>query len=258
MQNKFVYIPARNKIGAIIRTTDSVDRFSVIESAVDNLLNINEISLIFIMIYKPEDDSQLRKKLIEKYGKEKKRIEFMYVDSGNFHNDLLNYAIKEQTRRGIDYSLSVSPEAFEYITKENLAKIFNSIKNGALAVGLKIFEYKDIINQGYFSNAFAIYRNAAINFVDIWDIKNIFASEDMQENNFGMEELYAIKRLLEVYGVGSVEILTPENGKMTYSADIKSTDWREKVQKTKQERFEKMLSMLKLDPEDLKKKIVWN
>jgi len=258
MLNKFHYISARNKIGAIIRTTDSANRFEIIRSAIDNLLRIDEISLIFIMIYQPGENSELRKKLIGNYGMEKKRIEFINVSSGNFYSDLLNFAVKEQTRRGIDYSLSVSPEAFEYISAENFTKILDSIKNGALAVGLKINEYLELMEQGYFSNAFAIYRNAAINFADIWDIQSALKNENADAINFGMEELYAIKRLLEVYGSGSVEILTPLNGKMTYANDAESSEWKDRVLTSKMERLQKMQSMLNIDPEELKKMIIWN
>lgn len=258
MPTKFNYIPARNKIGAIIRTTDSSDRFPIIESAVDKLLQINEISLIFIMIYKPEENSFLRKKLIKKYGQEKKRVEFISVTSGNFYSDLLNFAFSEQTRRGIDYSLSISPEAFKYITQENFDKILSSIKNGILAVGLKINEYSEIIEQGYFSNAFALYRNAAISFAEIWDIQKLLKHENSDETSFGLEELYAIKRLLEIYGTSSVEIITPINGEMTYANDEKSKEWKEKVLKTKMERLQKMQSILQINPTELKKMIIWN
>lgn len=258
MQSKFSYNPTRNKIGAIIRTTDSAERFGIIASAIDNLLKINEISLIHLILYKPEESSELRKKLIEKYGKEKKRIEFVNIHSGNFYSDLLNYAFNEQTRRGIDYSLSISPETFEYISRENFDKILAAIKNGSLATGLKIKEYESIIDQGYFSNAFVTYRNAAINFADIWDIQSFLQNEHATETNFGMEELYAIKRLLEIYGPGSVTIITPENGKMTYASDEKSKEWKEKVLETKIERLHKMQSMLKINPEEFKKMIIWN
>jgi len=258
MPNKLSYIPARNKIGAIIRTTDSSDRFNIIESAVDNLLKIGEISLIHIMIHGPEQNSELIKKLIKKYGQEKNRIAFVTVDAGNFYSDLLNYAFREQTRRGIDYSLSVSPEAFEYISRENFDKLVRSIKNGVLAAGLKIHEYSEIMDQGYFSNTFAIYRNSAINFADIWAIQGSVKNNDIGKATFGMEEVYAVKRLLEIYGPGVVEIITPENGKMTYANDEKSKAWREKTLKTKMERLKKMQSMLTIDPEELKKMIIWS
>lgn len=258
MPNKPCYNSARNKIGAIIRTTDSSDRFGIIQSAVDRLLEIDEISLIHIMLYKPAENSELRKKLIETYGKEKKRIEFTNINSGNFYSDLLNYAFKEQTRRGIDYSLSISPEAFEYISRENFDKVLDAITSGSLATGLKIKEYESIIDQGYFSNAFALYRNTAVNFADIWDIQSFLKNENITETNFGMEELYAIKRLLEIYGSGSVTIITPENGKMNYADDEHSQKWKKRVLETKMERLHQMQTMLKINPQELKKMIIWN
>jgi hypothetical protein len=258
MSKKISYNSARNKIGAIIRTTDSAARFKIIESAVDNLLKLDEISLINILIYKPTENSELMTKLIEKYGREKKRIEFTPINSGNFYSDLINYAFKEQTRRGIDYSLSVSPEAFEYISRENFDKILDTLKNGSLATGLEIKEYENIIKQGYFSNVFAIYRNTAINFADIWDIQSFFEKENIPETNFGMEELYAIKRLLEIYGPGSVSIVKPEGGRMNYADDENSKNWKKKVLDTKMERLQRMQSILKINPEELKKMIIWN
>lgn len=258
MNQKFNYNPARHKLGAIIRTTDAVERFEIIQKATDNLMKIEEISLISIMIHNPQEESPLRSLLVKEYGKEQKRIAIISVNSGDFYSDLLNLAFQEQTRRGIDYSLSVSSEAYEYITKENFEKIFESIKNGALVVGLKIKEYSEIINHGYFSNAFALYRNTSVNFANIWDIQGFLKNKNIEEKNFGMEELYAIKRILEIYGPGSVVILSPENGKMNYANDEKSKEWRKRVLETKLERLQKMQSMLDIDPDEFKRMIVWS
>ena len=258
--NRFKYIPARNKIGAIIRTTDSIERFSLIKSAVDNLLKIDEISLIFVMIHKPLENSELRMKLKKEYGHEKKRVEFVNVGFGNFHNDLLNYSFNEQTRRGIDYSLSISPEAFAYITRENFDKIVESIKNGVLATGLEIKEYKYLMDEGYFANTFAIYRNFAISFADIWNIQGLTKrNSETVVTSFGMEELYAIKRILEVYGKGSVEIVSPINGEMTYIEDKNSEEWRQRemILKTKMDRLKKLQQALEIDPVEFKKMIIY-
>lgn len=257
MNQKFYYNPARHKIGAIIRATDSVDRFEIIQNAIENLLKIKAISLISIMIYKPQEENALRGLLIQKYGKEQKKISIVNVDSGDFYSDLLNFSFQEQTRRGIDYSLSVSPEAYEYITPENFEKIINSIKEGALVVGLKIKEYSGIINQGYFSNAFALYRNTIVNFANIWDIRGFLKEKHLSEKNFGMEELYAIKRILEIYGSGSVVVISPENGQMNYASDEKSQEWKERVLKTKSKRLHEMQSMLEIDSDEFKRLILW-
>ena len=257
MLDKFRYNPARHKIGAVIRTTDSLNRYELIASAINNLLLIPEISLIHIAFYKPEENSELRKKLIEKFGSNKSRIIFMYAHSGNFHSDLLNTAFQEQTRHGVDYSLSISPEATAYITHENFEKILESIKNGSLVTGLKITEYAEIIEQGYFSNAFALYRNTAASFADIWGIHSFLQKAHIAETHFGMEELYTIKKLLDMYGKGSVTIVTPTDGKMTYANDTQSQQWKEKVLTTKMQRLHTMQDMLNIDPEEFKKMIIW-
>ena len=89
MLHKFCYNPARHKIGAVIRTDDSSRRFAILKLAIDKLLEIDEISLISVAIYHPIENSELRLKLIEEYGREKKRIEFVGINSGNFSSDIL-------------------------------------------------------------------------------------------------------------------------------------------------------------------------
>jgi hypothetical protein len=253
---KLKYIPARNKIGAIMRTNDNPGRIDILTQAIDKLFSLKEISLVYIMIYQAKEDG-IRQELIKRYGKEKKRIKFINVPSGNFYSDLLNYAINEQTRQGVDYSLILSPEAHLYAEGINFEKMIKAIKGGALAAALKINEYEEAIEHGYFSNAFAIYRNTAVNFVDVWGINNTIRGDKDDKLHFGIEEIYTIKYLIDIYGKGSVVMVTPESGQLVDSADKKSQKWRKNVYNTKLDRTKRMYELLNVDFNKFKTKIVW-
>ncbi len=92
------------------------------------------------MIHQPKVKNGIWEELVALFGKERKRVQFERVNTGNFYNDLLNFGISEQIRRGIDYSISISPEAHLYATKDNIDKMLEAAKDGACAIGLNIKE----------------------------------------------------------------------------------------------------------------------
>jgi hypothetical protein len=246
------YIPDRHKVGAILRTTDDIKRFPVLEQAVNALLTLKEISLVHIIIHKPKSNDGIRIKLIQSFGREKKRIQFESLDAGNFYSDVLNFGLGEQVRRGIDYSLVMSSEAYKYATKENLQKMLEAAREGAYAVGLNIKEYSDFIEQGYISNAFCLYRNTVTNFVDVWELSSLLQDKKLDDKYFGSEELYVIKSFVEKYGYESLAVAEPETGELVKPEDGELRAQREYVIKTKKERFQEMCRLLRIDAESLK------
>jgi hypothetical protein len=213
--------------------------------------------LIHVLIYTDEDKGALRNELIKEFGEERKRVIFKEIGVGCFYTDILNDAINEQTRQGIDYSLILSPEAYLYASKENIEKILSAAKQGSYFITLALNEYKHLIEIGCPVTALSLYKNTAVNFVNIWKISATAKGDDIEENDFGMVEMHVVKNLLENYGNGSITIVDPANGHLVESEDSKSKQWREQVMSTKEERFRKMCDLLKIDIEELKKDITY-
>lgn len=249
------YIPERHKVGAIIRTNDNIKRFELLKKAIYSLLRIDIISLVHIAIITEKERSQLKTKLIKEFGSERKRVQLKEINRGDFHTNILNNTINEQLRLGIDYSFVLSAEAFPYIKANNIKKMLDAAKNGAYAIGLIIKEYENLIKQGYISNAFSLYKNYYVNFTNIWEIKALIKNIDLEKDNFGMEEMYMVKNLLDNYGEDSVVIVEAESGNLVEPLDKDSKEWRKNVLKTKEERFREMCNILNINPQELKKKI---
>ena len=203
------YIPERHKIGVIMRTDDNIERLELIEKAIKQFLLLEKISLIHVMIYRPKENNGIWQKLIKIFGKERKRVQFERIAAGNFYNDLLNFGKAEQIRRGIDYSIFVSPEAYLYATKKNVDKMIEAAEHGACAIGLNIKEYSDLIKLGYLSNAFCMYKNTLINFVNIWNINASVKNKSVGNLDFGAEEVYVIKYLIDTFGKNRVAVVNP-------------------------------------------------
>ena len=251
------YIPERHNVGAILRTVDELGQVSLSEKAINQLLSIKKISLIHVMIHLPKEENGIWQELIKIFGKERKRVQFERVNTGNFYSDLLNFAIGEQIRRGVDYSISISPEAHPYATKKNIDKMLNVAKDGACAVGINIKEYEDLIKLGYLSNAFCMYKNTLINFVDIWDINASVKNIPAGDLDFGAEEIYVIKTLIDIFGKNRVAVVNPDKGYLVENEDKERKKLKKFVRKTKLDRFKLMCEFLRIDVKYLQKNIDW-
>ena len=249
------YIPGRHKVGAIIRTNDNKQRFSILKDALNSVLKIDSINLISIIITSDNRESELRRLLIDEFGSQRKRVEIALIHAGDFYTDILNISVNEQTRRGIDYSFIISAEAWPYATKENIDKILLVAQDAYYSIGLILDEYKDISLSGYVSNAFCLYRNTKVNFTNIWLLKALIKNSHIDEKHFGMEEVYITKSILENYGESSVAIVHPTNGHLIEPEDHHSKTWRTKMHNSKRERFNEMCELLQVNKENLIKKI---
>jgi len=249
------YIPERHKTGAILRTNDNKNRFLILKDAVDALLKIDSINLISIIISANENKSELREKLIEEFGTERKKVQIINLQAGDFYTDILNIGINEQIRRGVDYSFVISAEAWPYVSKENIEKMLTTAKEGYYSIGLILNEYKDLALNGYVSNAFCLYRNTKVNFTNIWILKALINNSAIDNKHFGMEEIYITKNIIENYGEHSVAIVHPMNGKLLEPEDTQGKAWRKKMHDSKKERFDKMCKLLQVDNNKLKEKI---
>lgn len=70
----------------------------------------------------------------------------------------LNETIVRQAREGCTHSLVVSSGCLSYITEENLGKLIEAAKEGALATGLAIEALSESIMAGRLANTFAMWQ----------------------------------------------------------------------------------------------------
>lgn len=254
---KECYNPNRHKVGAIMRTDDNIDRLPLLKDAINSLLKLPVIDLIHVLIYTAEDKGTFRNELVKEFGAERKRVTIQEVGVGCFYADILNSAINEQTRQGIDYSIILSPEAHLYAVTDNVNKMLDAAKQGSYFTTLALNEYKHLIEIGYPITAFSLYKNTAVNFINIWKMNVITQNINTNKNDFGMIEMHIVKNFLENYGNGSVTVVEPISGQLTESEDAKSKQWREQVMATKEERLKKMCTLLQIDINELKKNITY-
>ncbi len=249
------YIPERHKVGIIIRTNNKAHRFPILKEAINSILEIESIALISIIISSDNKDSELKELLIKSFGSLRKKVEISSTNLEDFYTDILSSSIKEQVRRGIDYSFIISAEAYPYATRENISKMLEVAKKGFYSIGLILKEYRDLILNGYVSNAFCLYKNTKINLTNIWLLNALIKNSKINEMHFGMEEVFITKNIIENYGENSVAIVEPENGYLKTPRNQEEIEWKKRVHNSKERRFNEMCKLLQVDRRELIEKI---
>ncbi|MEK7116208.1 MAG: hypothetical protein AAB879_02320, partial [Patescibacteria group bacterium] len=72
----------------------------------------------------------------------------------------LGFAI--QLRHGVDYTMTLSPEARGYLNQATIDAITDAVCHGALAVGVAIGELEQSILEGRLAGTFAMWHTAAM------------------------------------------------------------------------------------------------
>jgi hypothetical protein len=81
---------------------------------------------------------------------------------GDIYCDLMNSGFAIQNKAGIDYTLTISPDANSYATPETLQLVLEAASRGALVVGVAIDELADSILRGRVANTFAMWHDLTI------------------------------------------------------------------------------------------------
>lgn len=154
------------------------------------------------------------------------------VRHGDLFCGVLNYGIGSQLRRGIDYSIIVSPEAFGYMNSETIAKMIWAAKNGALAIGVAINELTQSILEGRIANTFTMWHNLSLLTVGGFDLRSAKPIADDRIAEYvrgwhpdkgevfyqiaGVEEIIPLARLTETFGPCIAPIMPQGEGVQQY------------------------------------------
>lgn len=190
------------------------------------------------------------------------------VHHGDLFCGVLNYGIGLQSRRGVDYSVIVSPEAFSYMTAETVEQMVIAASKGALAIGVAINELTQSILEGRIANTFAMWHNLSLLTVGGFDLRAAKPTADDRIAEYvhgwhpekgevfyqiaGTEEVIPLARLTETFGPCIAPIMPQGEGVQRYVVPdpIKSPDlYRRHVSKmgTKLERQSFHLSRIGFD-----------
>ena len=108
---------------------------------------------------------------------------------GDLFCGLMNSGIGLQTGEGMDYTVSISPDANSYATPETLTSMMEAASRGALAVGVAIDELTQSILEGRIANTFAMWHNLTLIGVGGFDLKAAKPSDDRLAHYIrGMDE----------------------------------------------------------------------
>lgn len=138
------------------------------------------------------------------------------VKHADLYCGLLNYGVAMQSRRGIDYSMILSPDAFSYINRANVMALLLAADEGAFAAGLAINELADSVMEGRLANTFALWHNVSLMTVGGFDLAAAKRPPDdslalsftgwSEEKGAvvyrleGVEEVIPLARLIEWFG----------------------------------------------------------
>ncbi|PIY95922.1 MAG: hypothetical protein COY66_05695 [Candidatus Kerfeldbacteria bacterium CG_4_10_14_0_8_um_filter_42_10] len=154
------------------------------------------------------------------------------VRHGDLFCGILNHGIGLQSRRGIDYSMIVSPEAFSYLNTETTDQMVFAATKGALAVGVAINELTQSILEGRIANTFAMWHNLSLLTVGGFDLRAAKPIADDRIAEYvrgwhpdkgevfyqiaGVEEVIPLARLAETYGPCIAPIMPQGEGVQRY------------------------------------------
>ncbi|MDZ4225969.1 MAG: hypothetical protein U1C66_00575 [Patescibacteria group bacterium] len=137
------------------------------------------------------------------------------MQNGDLFCGVLNYGVASLVRKRCDFVGVLSHGALEYLTAENMAKVFEAFEAGARAVGLALDELQPSILEGRLANTAAFWDAVALMAVGGFDLRAAQPkrdepspymrgwSEEKGEVFYplaGVEEILALLRLAQTYG----------------------------------------------------------
>ena len=245
-----------NKFGLIVRTFSDSEgvqkRVGLVKDLVEKALKIkaeggNVFSRIDILVwadpgFKESDCGQTAEAL--KKVVLSKNVFIHNVEQGDLFCSLLNQGVSIQTKKGIDYSTIISPEAIDYFNSETVGEMIKAVRKGSLATGVAINELTDSVIEGRLANTFAMWKNEALQTVGGFDFlaakprddKSAFCLKSWSEDNgftsyslAGVEEVIPLARMIELYGPCIAPVCPCGKGVKKY----KVSEGQQKRQETK-------------------------
>lgn len=199
--------------------------------------------------------------------REEKGVFVSEVMHADIFCSILNYGVVHQLRKGIDYSMIASSEAFTYMTPEIMFDMIEAARNSALAIGVAINELSESILEGRIANTLAMWHNESLMTVGGFDLR---AAMPLNERSAfymkgwskdegvvyyplaGVEEVIPLARMIQTYGPCVAPLVPRGNGVKQYMAPSPITHydlWMRHISKmgTKFERQSALLASIGAD-----------
>jgi len=129
------------------------------------------------------------------------RSTFIASPKGDAFSEIKNAGFAIQSRHGIDYTMTLSPEARSYLNQETLDAVSDAACSGALVVGVAIGELEESILEGRVAGTFAL-----------WHTMAILSVGGMDMHAAGRRKNDQLVRYLKGYGPDGAELFYPLAG----------------------------------------------
>ena len=177
-----------------------------------------------------------------------------------------------QIRKGVDYSIIASAEAFSYMTPETMRDMLNAACKGAKAIPVAITELTQSILEGSGANTFMMLHNESLGTVGLFDLKAAKPNDDRTAHYMkgwnaekgdvyyhlaGVEEVIPLARMIQTFGACIAPIVPSGEGVKAYIVPDPVTQselWLRHISKmgTKFERHSAHLASIGIDPSYIK------
>jgi len=204
--------------------------------------------------------------------KEEKGVFVSEVEHADIFCAILNYGVVHQLRKGVDYNIIASAEAFSYMTPETMSDIINAACKGAKVIPVAITELTQSILEGRGANTFAMWDGESLMTVGGFDLKTAKPSDDRTAHYMkgwsqekgdvyyqlaGVEEVIPIARMIQTFGACVAPIVPSGEGVKAYIVPDAATQpelWLRHISKmgTKFERQSAHLASIGVDPSYIK------
>ncbi len=168
-----------------------------------------------------------------------------------------NIGVGIQLRHGVDYTMTLSPEARGYLNQDTIDAITDAVCHGALAIGVAIGELEQSILEGRLAGTLAMWHTQALCSVGGFDMAaagKTVEDRDVLYALAGVEEMAPLAYLVDLYGPCIAPLLPCGEGVKRYQLPTDHALLERHRQKmgTKFERQFAHLGRIRRDPSWLK------
>ncbi len=204
--------------------------------------------------------------------KEEKGVFISEVEHADIFCAILNYGVVHQLRKGVDYNIIASAEAFSYMTPETIADMIDAACAGAKAIPVAITELTQSILEGRGANTFMMWHGESLMTVGGFDLLAAKPLDDRMAHYMkgwnqekgdvyyqlaGVEEVIPLSRMIQTFGPCIAPIIPSGEGVKQYVVPDPTTQpelWLRHISKmgTKFERQSAHLASIGIDPSYIK------
>lgn len=162
------------------------------------------------------------------------RTVFVHEDRGDAFSGIKNFGFALQSRHGIDYTMTLSPEARSYLTQETIDAVTQAVCDGAIVVGVATGELTQSILEGRVAGTCALWNTMAMLSVGGFDMAAAGKTIDDREVSYvkgwntekgevfyalaGVEEMVPLACLVDKFGPCIAPVYPAGEGVKRYQA----------------------------------------